>query len=194
MAHKIDLAPTGRATCRGCRKPIAKGAARFGEEAPNPYSEDGATSHRYWHLACAATKLANELAPVLAAYDGPLPSAEPGEDRAAIEALVAQHVRPEMPYLERAPNGRARCRACDESIAKGDLRVAFERTFEGPMGPQKGAAYVHAPCLGRYLEREKEHGHEAPAAAELLGAIEAHSGSTASADDLAVVRNALAGT
>jgi hypothetical protein len=186
MPHKIDVAPTGRASCRGCKQTIAKGTPRFGEEFANPYSEDGGTSHRYWHLACAATKLANELAPVLAAYDGPV------EDRAALEALVAQHMRPEMPYLEHAPNGRARCRACDESIAKGELRAAFERVFEGPMGAQKGAAYAHARCLGRYVEREKERGSEAVDATELLRQLEAHSRATASTEDLAAARAALA--
>jgi hypothetical protein len=186
MAHKIDSAPTGRATCRGCKQAIAKGVLRFGEEFASPYSEDGGPSYRYWHLSCAATKLANELAPVLSAYDGPV------EDRASIDALVAQHMRPEMPYVEHAPNGRARCRACDQSIAKGEVRVAFERTFEGPMGSQKGAAYAHAGCLGKYLEREKERGQEAPAADELLRELEAHSRTTATAEDLAAVRAGLA--
>lgn len=186
MPHKIDVAPTGRATCRGCKKAIEKGAPRFGEEFASPYAEEGGTSYRYWHLACAATKLANELAPVLAAYDGAL------EDRAAIDALVSQHMRPEMPYLEHAPNGRARCRACDQTIAKGELRAAFERVFEGPMGPQKAAAYAHAQCLPRYLERERERGAETTDAAELLRLLEAHSGSTASAEDLAAARAALA--
>jgi hypothetical protein len=188
MAHKIDVAPTGRAGCRGCKQAIAKGEPRFGEEFASAYAEEGVTSYRYWHLACAATKLANELAPVLAVYDGPI------SERASLDALVREHIRPEMPYLERAPNGRARCRACDESIAKGEPRVAFERTFEGPMGPQKGAAYVHARCLGRYVEREKERGSEAPDASELLRQIEAHSAGNAStsSDDLAIVRASLA--
>jgi hypothetical protein len=147
-------------------------------------------SYRYWHLECAATKLANELAPVLAAYDSPL------DERASVEALVAEHLRPPMPHAERAPNGRARCRACEESIAKGELRVAFERTFEGPMGPQKGAAYAHARCLPRYLEREKEQGREAPEPHELLRQIEDNSlrsaHPTVTAEELTPVRAALA--
>ncbi len=185
MGHKIDVAPTGRASCRGCKKAIDKGTVRFGEESTNPYSEEGGTSYRYWHLACAATKIANELAPVLAAYT------EPVEDRAGIEALVAQHMRPELPFAEHAPNGRARCRACDQSIAKGELRVAFERTFEGPMGPQKGAAYVHGGCLRRHLDREKEQGQAATDPAELARQLDAHSGSRASAAELAEIRAAL---
>ena len=190
MSHKIEVAPTGRASCRGCKETIVKGGPRFCEEFANPYSEGGGMSFRYWHLACAATKLANELAPVLGAYEPAL------EHRASIEALIAEHLRPPMPHAEHAPNGRARCRACDESIAKGELRVAFERTFDGPMGPQKGAAYTHARCLPRYLEREKERGGEAVEPQELFRQIEAHSVRGASAkvdaEDLAAVRTALA--
>jgi hypothetical protein len=185
MSHKVEIAPTGRASCRGCKKTIAKGTPRFAEEFQSPYSEDGGLSHRYWHLPCAATKMANELAPALAAYEGEL------EGRAEVEALVREHMRPEMPFGEHAPNGRARCRACDESIGKGELRVAFERLFEGPMGPQKGAAYAHARCLAKYLEREKSFGREAPAPADLLAAIEQHSAGKLAPEDLAAVREGL---
>jgi hypothetical protein len=152
MAHKIEPAPTGRASCRGCKQAIAKGKLRFGEEFANPYSEEAGLSYRYWHLACAATKVANELREALSVYDGQV------DDRASIEALIEARARPEMPYAEHAGNGRARCRACDETIKKGELRVAFERVYEGPMGPQKGAAYAHPRCVGRYLEREVERG------------------------------------
>jgi hypothetical protein len=186
MSHKIETAPTGRASCRGCKETITKGMLRFGEEFANAYSEDGGMSFRYWHLPCAATKLANELAPVLAGYEGPV------EDRASLEALIAEHKRPTMPYAEHASNGRARCRACDESIAKGELRVAFERVFEGPMGTQKGAAYTHARCLSRYLEREKEQERETPEPAALSHQIEANSlDSQINAEDRTIVRTAL---
>jgi hypothetical protein len=170
MAHKIEPAPSGRAACRGCRQPIDKGTLRFGEEFANPYSEEGGMSFRYWHLACAATKLANELAAALGAYEGP-----PVEDRAALDALIAEHMRPPMPHAERASTGRARCRACDETIAKGELRVAFERVYDSPMGPQKAAVYSHAKCLARYLAREKERGREAPEMSELLRAVRVNS-------------------
>ncbi len=125
---------------------------------------------RYWHPACAAPKLANELAAALSVYEGP-----PIEDRAGLDALIAEHLRPPMPYAERAGTGRARCRACDETIAKGELRVAFERVFDGPMGQQRGVAYAHPKCLPKYLAHEKERGREAPEMADLLQAVRAHS-------------------
>jgi hypothetical protein len=169
MSHRVELASTGRASCRGCKVAIPKGALRFAEEFQNPYSEDGSTAFRYWHLACAAEKLANEMSAALATYDGPV------EDREALEATMAAHMRPEMPYAERAGSGRARCRACDVTIKKGELRVAFERVFDSPMGPQKGAAYAHIQCVSRYLEREKERGRETPELAEVARLVQAHS-------------------
>jgi len=170
MAHKIEPSPSGRASCRGCKNAIAKGELRFGEEFVNPYSDEGGLSFRYWHLACAASKLANELAQALDGYDGP-----PIEDRAQLEAAIAAHLRPDFPYAEHAANGRARCRACDAPISKGDLRVALERVFEGPMGPQKGAAYSHPRCLAAYLAREGERGREAPQLDDVLRAVRANS-------------------
>ncbi len=189
MAHKVEVATTGRAKCRGCKQTIEKGLVRFAEEFKNPYSEDGGMSFRYWHLPCAATKLANELGPVLAAYEGEVP------DREALLASIAQHAKPVMPFAERAPNARAHCRSCREGIAKGELRVAFEREFEGPMGMQKGAAYAHARCLPAYLAHEVEQGRTAPAPAELLAELEAHGTGSAkvSPEDLAELRRVLLG-
>lgn len=167
--HRIETAPTGRAVCRGCKQRISKGAIRFAEEFQNPYSEEGGTSFRYWHLPCAATALANEVGDALSCHQ------EPIADREAIEALVRENRRPEMPFAERAGSGRARCRACDRTIKKGELRLAFERVYDSPMGPQKGAAYVHPPCLGRYLDREHERGRGAPAKGEAMRCILANS-------------------
>jgi hypothetical protein len=169
MAHHVEIAPSGRASCRGCKKPIAKGVVRFAEEAPNPFSDEGGMAYRYWHLACAAPKLANELAGALASYEGTI------EDRAAIDALVAEHMRPDLPYAERAGTGRAHCRTCEETIRKGELRVAFERVFESPMGPQKGAAYAHPKCVPSYLAHEKERGRESPDVDEAIRLVVAHS-------------------
>jgi hypothetical protein len=169
MPHKIEVAPSGRASCRGCKQTIVKGVARFAEEYASPFSEDGGLSFRYWHLPCAALKLANELRQALATYEGPV------DDRASLDTLITEHARPPMPYAERASSGRARCRGCDENIAKGELRFAFERTYESPAGPQNAAAYAHARCVARYLKRETERGREAPALAALLVQVRANS-------------------
>jgi hypothetical protein len=172
MPNRVEIAPSGRAACRGCKQAIAKGLPRFAEEAANQFSDEGGVSYRYWHLRCAAPKMANELAAALVGFEGGI------EDRPALDALIAQHLRPESPYAERASSGRAKCRTCDETIKKGELRVAFERVFslvERPMGPQKGAAYTHPKCLGRYLANERERGREAPEREEVIRLVAAHS-------------------
>jgi hypothetical protein len=183
VAHKIEPSPSGRASCRGCKKAIEKGTLRFGEEFVNPYSDEAGMSYRYYHLACAVPKLANEVALALASYEGPLP------DREALAAKIAEHLRPELPYAERASTGRARCRACDETIAKNELRLAFERSVETPMGPQKAVAYAHPKCAGRYLERERELGREGPPPDELARLLEQHS--KLAQADLADIRTAI---
>ncbi len=54
MPHVFEPAPTGRAKCRGCGRPIEKGEARFGERIPNPFAEGETTL--WFHPLCAAYK------------------------------------------------------------------------------------------------------------------------------------------
>ena len=78
---KLEVSPSGRAGCRGCKKPVAKGEVRFAESFTMPGAED--VSYRYWHLPCAAVKLAASLKTAVDAYEGELP------ERAAIELAIA---------------------------------------------------------------------------------------------------------
>jgi hypothetical protein len=167
--HKIEPAPTGRASCRGCKEPISKASPRFAEEFRSPYADGGGVSFRYWHLACAAKKLANETGEALARYDAAI------DDRESIEALVREHARPDMPYAERAGSGRARCRACDTTIKKGELRVAFARVYESPTGPENGVAHAHPKCVARYLSREIQRGRESWDRADVVRRVLANS-------------------
>jgi hypothetical protein len=147
MAHTIEVAKSGRSTCRGCRQKIEKDVLRFGEETPNMFSEEGGTTYRWWHLECAAKgKLANEVRDALKSFGGPVPN------RDALDKLIAEHLHADYPYAERAANGRAKCRVCDEQIEKGALRVAFERIVETGMGMQRGPGYMHSTCTLGYKD------------------------------------------
>src|SRR5688572_25663976 len=103
MADVIEAAATGRAACRGCREKIAKGELRFGERAPSSFGEGEQTS--WFHIACAAERRPNKLAPALEQYAGEVPG------RAEIEAIVANGVSnpnlAEVARVERSPTGRA---------------------------------------------------------------------------------------
>jgi hypothetical protein len=148
MAHTIEIAKSGRATCKGCGEKIANATLRFGEEVPNVFSQDAGATFRYWHLSCAAVKVANELRDALAAAGTSLEIPE----REALEASIAAHVHPEYPYAERAANGRAKCRVCQTAIARQELRIVFERSVEASMGLTRGPGYLHPKCTMQYAD------------------------------------------
>jgi hypothetical protein len=152
MAHTIEVAKSGRATCRSCRNAIAKGELRFGEETPNQFGEPGDTTYRWHHVKCAASKLPSELREALATYEADVP------EREELEKLMTEaeaNKPPPFPHADRAPTGRAKCQGCGETIPKGDLRVAVERDIERGMTVTKGAGYLHPACAAAYVE---EHG------------------------------------
>ena len=144
MPNRVEIAPSGRAACRGCKQAIAKGLPRFAEETANQFSEEGGVSYRYWHLVCAAPKMANELAAALTGFEGAV------EDRDALDALIAQHLRPESPYAERAGSGRAKCRSCD----RADLdRAAAARKTQAVAGDRALSTQRFQPPDGTRAER-----------------------------------------
>jgi hypothetical protein len=147
MQDVIEVAKTGRATCRTCKATIAKGELRFGEEEFNAFSGNGDTTFKWHHLACAAKSRPAKVKPVLDAYEGDVPN------RDAIVADMNEafkKVKPPFPYAEVAPSGRSRCQQCDEAIPKGELRVAFEREVDTGSFVTKGAGYLHLACVEDY--------------------------------------------
>lgn len=150
MGNVIEEAKSGRASCRTCRKAIAKGELRFGEEAPNAFGD--APSMRWHHLACAAERLPAELKAALDAYPEPVPNRAELEQRMA-DSLAKGRAKPGgFPYADKAPTGRARCQQCQEPIAKDSLRVAIEREIETGTMVTRGAGYLHPACVAAHLE------------------------------------------
>ena len=130
MPHLFEPAPTGRAKCRGCGRPIAQGELRFGERIPNPFAEGETTL--WFHPMCAAYKR---------------PEAEALE-RAA-RGSSAQRRLPRISGAERAPTGQAKCRSCHEPIARGAWRIRLVFYEEGRFNP---AGFVHLACHMNYFE------------------------------------------
>jgi hypothetical protein len=150
VAHVIEEAKSGRASCRTCRKPIPKGELRFGEEVENQFGDAGDTTHRWHHLACAAGAKTDELRTVLSGFEG-IDAAQ----RAELEKTMAEadaKKPPPYPHADKAPTGRARCLGCGEGIGKGNVRVAIERDIERGMTTTKGAGYLHPACAAAYVE------------------------------------------
>jgi hypothetical protein len=144
MAHVIEPASSGRAKCRCCNHPHAKGELRFGERQPNAFGEGEMTL--WFHLPCAA-------------YARPEPFLETRlEDpvEADLESLAAaarfgiEHRRvPRLHGAERAASGRAHCRSCRELIDKDEWRLALVFFEEYRFNP---GGYIHARCAREYFE------------------------------------------
>lgn len=151
MAHIIEAAKTGRASCRSCKKPIAKGDLRLGEEVPNQF-DAGEMTHVWHHLECAAKKKPGPLRAALETTTVPVPN------KAELEKLIAESATKEkpstFPYAERAPTGRSTCMVCSESIPKGELRVAVEREVDTGSFVTTGAGYLHPACALEHVAEE----------------------------------------
>jgi len=141
---RIEVSPSGRASCRGCKKAIAKGELRFAEPYVIPGMEAEGT--RYFHLMCAASKAPAGLQQALASYQGEVP------ERAALEEAMKKgpakggRSGPALPSADKAPTGRAKCIQCGEAIAKDTWRVAVEREVDTGTFVTKGAGYMHPGC------------------------------------------------
>ncbi|HEX3766234.1 MAG TPA: hypothetical protein VHW23_46395 [Kofleriaceae bacterium] len=150
MATVIEEAKSGRASCRTCRKPIAKGELRLGVETQTQFSDT--PSLQWHHLLCAAGKLPTELRAALADYSGEVPN------RAELDAALAQADQKAAtkpaghPHADHAPTGRAKCMQCGEPIEKGAFRIAVERELEIGGNATRGTGYLHPGCVVANLE------------------------------------------
>ena len=143
MANVIEEAKSGRASCRTCKKTIAKGELRLGVEVQTQFSDT--PSMQWHHLLCAAQKLPAELKAALAEYPGP----NQAELDTAMDAAIKKgNAKPGgFPYVDRAPTGRAKCMQCDEMIEKNSFRVAVEREVDTGTFVTRGAGYLHPKCV-----------------------------------------------
>ncbi|HEX2649473.1 MAG TPA: PARP-type zinc finger-containing protein [Burkholderiales bacterium] len=147
MPQVFEPASTGRAKCRGCGRPIAKGELRFGERLPNPFGEGEMTL--WFHPACAAYKRPE---PFLEALPG---APQAAFDRDALERAAragVEHRRlPRVNGAERAPSGQASCRHCRQPIARGTWRIRLVYYEEGRFEP---SGFIHLDCRRAYFETE----------------------------------------
>jgi hypothetical protein len=146
VSHIIEPASSGRAKCRACNAPIAKGNLRFGERQPNAFGDGEMTL--WFHMPCAAYARPE---PFLATVAEQLP-----EQSADLEPLAAaarfgiDHRRvPRIHGAERASSGRAHCRSCKELIARGEWRISIVFFEEYRFNP---GGFIHARCARPYFE------------------------------------------
>jgi len=143
MPDRIELATSGRARCRACRRAIDKGSERFAEAVPNPAAE-GESQH-YYHLACAAERRPKAFAGLVPSLDPPRPDLAPLAEAAAL--TLAHHRLERLGGLERAKSARAACRQCREPIEKDAWRVALQPIEDGRLATW---GFVHLACVANY--------------------------------------------
>lgn len=146
MAHIIEAATSGRAKCRGCGQPIARGELRFGERVANPYAEGETTL--WFHLWCAAYKRPEPLLEVLTVEGADVPQ----NDRLVTQARkgVERRRLPRIDGADRAPTSQARCRHCQEPIERGTWRVRL--VYYDDQGRFSPGGFVHLACGPAYFE------------------------------------------
>jgi len=144
MPHLIEPATTARSKCRGCGERIDAGVLRFGESLPNPFAE-GETTH-WFHVDCAAFKRPEPFLLTIETATGVVDA-----ERLIAEAKRGlEHRRlPRLNGAERDPSGRAQCRSCRASIAKGAWRITLVIYEDDRFSP---AGFIHAACAREYFE------------------------------------------
>ncbi len=180
--YLIEEARSSRSRCRTCRKKIEKGKLRLGIVLEGPYG----SGYIWHHLNCAAKR---RLEDVEAAYAQPafdeglkVPSIE--KLRGLQEKAEKERAeRKELPYVEKAPTGRSKCKHCGEGIEQDSFRVVLGREVEFGSQVRTGPINVHAKCVVDELDAEDC----ATAVEGFAEALHAHSGLDAATVDAALV-------
>jgi len=146
MSHSIEPAASGRATCRGCGRKIAKGELRFGERHPNPFADEGEMV-LWFHLLCGAYKRPEPLLEALEETDQAVEDVE--VLRAEAKRSLEHRRLPRIDGAERASSGRASCRQCREKIQKDGWRIRLVYFEDDRFTP---SGFLHAGCADAYFE------------------------------------------
>jgi hypothetical protein len=147
VPHTFEPAASGRAKCRGCGRPIERGALRFGERLPNPFAEGEMTV--WFHPLCAAYKRPDAVLQTLAETSAQVPDREILERVA--HSSMAQRRLPRIDGAEKAPSAQAKCRQCRETIARGTWRIRLVFYQDGRFAP---GGFAHLDCRQAYFETD----------------------------------------
>lgn len=147
MPHVVERATTGRAKCRGCGAAIPKGEVRVGEAVPNLFADkDGAEATHWYHPRCAAFRRPEAFLQAVETSPGVFAD---GDDLVAVaQRGITHHRLPRVDRAERAPSGRAACRACRAPIPKDQWRIGLLFWQDGRFAP---AGFIHTTCARAYL-------------------------------------------
>lgn len=151
---KIEGARSSRSRCRTCKRKIDKGLLRLGVLLEGPYG----TGYVWHHLACAAKRRFEQVEEAygLEAWEEKPADLPPLDELRQLQEKAAEQrkKRKEIPVVEVAPSGRARCKHCEELIEKGNLRVVLARGVEFYGQVRAAPINVHPECVVQELGQE----------------------------------------
>jgi len=144
--YLIEQARSGRSKCKACKRTIQKDKPRFGLLIEGPFGP----GYLWHHLTCAARR---RFADVEEAYA--MGIGQDVEGLPSIESLKAEQAANEeerakkktAPYVEIAPTGRSKCRACEDLIGKASPRGVVLRSVEFYGQTRVGPINVHPRCV-----------------------------------------------
>ena len=148
--YVIEGARSSRSKCKTCRRAIEKGTLRLGILIEGPFGQ----GYLWHHLKCAARRRIEDVEEAYrreAWTEGlEVPPIEEHRKVAEKSAEEKKNKR-EVPYVERAPSGRSKCKHCGEGIDKDELRVAVLRSVEFYNQVRSGPILVHVRCVADAL-------------------------------------------
>ena len=158
---KIELAKSGRSTCRTCQKKIPKETPRVG--IPFPFttpSGEVVASYRYYHIDCTPRYKIPEVISFLKReslekndlYETILHELENLSEKGELKGENLDF-NPNDPFLQLSKSSRGKCRKCKEKIEKDTVRVAVPSLVELDDGRKFFSnKYYHLICFVDQIE------------------------------------------
>jgi hypothetical protein len=156
--YVIEGARSSRSRCKTCRRRIDQGSLRLGVLVEGPFGP----GYLWHHLKCAARhhfdrveeaygheawKEAREVPKTIPPLFTLRELKEQTEER--------RRNRKTLPYAERAPSGRSRCRHCGQLIEEGSIRVVLGRGVEFGRQVRTSPINVHPQCVSAALDDDE---------------------------------------
>ncbi|MHA1941225.1 MAG: hypothetical protein ACW99F_09320 [Candidatus Hodarchaeales archaeon] len=158
---KIELAKSGRSTCRTCQKKIQKDTPRIG--IPFPFTAptgEVVASYRFYHVECTPRYNVTDVLSFLKKesfekndlYISVLTELETINKKEGSETEELTR-NSKKPYLQPSKSSRGKCRSCSEKIEKGVIRVAVPSLVELDDGRKFSSnKYYHIKCYINQIE------------------------------------------
>lgn len=152
LPFKAEYAKSGRASCKGCKMNIAQDSLRIAKMVQSPHF-DGKMPNWY-HFNCFFRKILPKSCSEISKYEGLR-----WEDQEKIKEKVgsdsidglstpsASKNKKSAFSIEYSKSGQAKCRLCEDKIAKGVLRISKLGLPEGKKGVGMVPRWYHADCF-----------------------------------------------